>query len=509
VPTFHASTVRWITLCILSLASVGAFSDANAVPPPKQGPCANASRSATYVLLKNGIVQKTGRAIEGPACVQVIYNPFRFDVNFTVAQALTAGPNPGDILKGAASTPAAGQLKEKITAIQSSLDALQAATDQTTKTIADLRNFLGYVDDSLNNATQDGGTVALANAEARYETVLRTEFKQEQVFLNTVHATDVVGGSCPGTLAHPLADSIEFQLAALQDKAQVPLTKKTADLTNKVAGVSQDDVDAATADLRSIQGLIAEADLYKCGGPALQSLAANIVIIEWWKSRLNHLGFAYEGTQPKISANVFYLSDTEPCSLLFNQNLSDTYNVNGTDQQPTLDKVSTSAGTVITSQAFVTLKCSSPISLSAGVEFSGIRNQEYAIIKSAPPAGGTTSVAKFAYTTNSPIHLLPIAMTNVRLAESQSGRYAGHFSVGVAGNFQGTYSGGSTAEFLIGPSLSLFRCVFLTAGAHIGFQSQLVGGFNVGDTAPSDVSTPTVTKSAQVRYGFAITFTKP
>lgn len=43
----------------------------------------------------------------------------------------------------------------------------------------------------------------------------------------------------------------------------------------------------------------------------------------------------------------------------------------------------------------------------------------------------------------------------------------------------------------------------------VGKQSQLIGGFKVGDLVPSDVTSPPVASSYKPGFGFAITFTKP
>jgi hypothetical protein len=158
---------------------------------------------------------------------------------------------------------------------------------------------------------------------------------------------------------------------------------------------------------------------------------------------------------------------------------------------------------------FITVNCAAPVSVSAGVEVSGIRNQEYAIVQSKDPAGGSTPIPQFNYTQNSPYHLLPIGIVHFRILESNNLRYGFHGSVGVSGNLQGTGSGGSTAEYLFGGSFAFLRMFYVTAGVHLGFKSVLAGGYQIGDTAPSSITTPQVYKAATVRYGFALTFSKP
>ena len=65
------------------------------------------------------------------------------------------------------------------------------------------------------------------------------------------------------------------------------------------------------------------------------------------------------------------------------------------------------------------------------------------------------------------------------------------------------------AEFLIGPSFSLFRTMFLTPGLQIGTKTVIGGGFNIGDTVSSNITTVPLEKSYTTGFGFAITFTKP
>jgi hypothetical protein len=157
---------------------------------------------------------------------------------------------------------------------------------------------------------------------------------------------------------------------------------------------------------------------------------------------------------------------------------------------------------------FFTITCASPFTVSGGVEFSTIPNREFAIVKSAGGANNT-SVSKFGYSSQSSFHPLPVAIVHARIWESQSQKFAFHISAGASGNIQGQNSGGSSAEFLTGGSLSFFRTMFVTAGLHVGTKTSLAGGFKVGDTVPSDVTTVPTTKSYTTGFGIAITFTKP
>jgi hypothetical protein len=195
------------------------------------------------------------------------------------------------------------------------------------------------------------------------------------------------------------------------------------------------------------------------------------------------------------------------CSNIFNQSSSTTASITLYDESQTLTGNFT-APTSHQDASFFSLTCASPFAISAGIEFSTIPAREFAIVKSAGGANNT-SINKFGLTSDSAFHPLPVALVHVRLWESMDHRFAFHASSGASGNIQGQNSGGSSAEFLIGGSLSFFRTMFLTAGLHIGTESTLAGGFKVGDVVPSDITSVQVTKSYTKGLGIAITFTKP
>ena len=56
----------------------------------------------------------------------------------------------------------------------------------------------------------------------------------------------------------------------------------------------------------------------------------------------------------------------------------------------------------------------------------------------------------------------------------------------VGGNLQ---TDASAAYFLPGVSFAFWRTMYLTLGAGIGSQSELTGGYKVGDTVPPGVTT--------------------
>jgi len=156
----------------------------------------------------------------------------------------------------------------------------------------------------------------------------------------------------------------------------------------------------------------------------------------------------------------------------------------------------------------LTVECTSPFTISAGVAFSTIGQHQFAIqpTSATPPATGTVNT--FVATDTSDFHPLPLGMIHARLYEF-SDTVALHASFGMAGNFQSQSAGGSSAGFLIGPSFSLFRTMFLTPGLYIGEKAGIGAGFRVNELVPSNITTVPLETSYTTGFGFAITFTKP
>ena len=240
----------------------------------------------------------------------------------------------------------------------------------------------------------------------------------------------------------------------------------------------------------------------------VQALA---VTTELWYKRFANIGLltsAAKGAPPTPVLQKSVVAEQScDCGNIFNNTNTTTFNLAITDYAPTLDDSKASAKG-LQQNGFVIVSCATPFSASAGVEFSTIPNQQFGIVQ-APGGPNNTSIKQYGYTTNSPVHTLPLAVANVRFWESEKKVYSLHYSLGVSGNIQSAGSGGSTVEFLPGLSIAFFRTMFITLGPHIGYNSVLAGGVKVGDTVATDVTSPTVVKNATVRFGVAISFTKP
>jgi hypothetical protein len=155
----------------------------------------------------------------------------------------------------------------------------------------------------------------------------------------------------------------------------------------------------------------------------------------------------------------------------------------------------------------VTVQCTSPLSVSAGVAFDTIQETTFGIQAVPTMAGSTTTTNTFVVTSQSSFHPVPMGMAHARLCEFGD-TVSLHFSFGVGAGIKSQDAGGSSAEFLIGPSVALFRSVFLTPGLYLGQRASL-SGFKVGDPVPSSVTAPPLKTSYVPGFGFAITFTKP
>lgn len=529
-------TGRLVSLACLSV-SLSAWAGTKHSPaivsscPDGRHTFTDARHTFTFVMQPTGVIADTGQSAEGPTCVQVLYNRFRFETVVSIASTVSAGKDVSGSLTGGT---AAGEVGGPNDAEKfgGAITILRQKVKDTADAIADLKTFLSLVDTAVKSGDPNQ---ALTAATTYYESTLRNALgavtNPATGVRATVTSTDLPGGACPagGALTQPFRGSLEYNintykqnqadvlaadqaavtqaqttLAAEKDSKQQVIDKAAVDAAQKQL---KGDQDAATPEAAELAGYVAFADLYKCNAAGMNALTTQLNIVQFWSDRLAALGFNYpKGGKPStLNSDIFLNAQRVSCMGLFNQNETNAFSISSSDEAPTLDGGTATAAT--TPQAFFTVNCSSPFTISAGVEVSGVPDQEFAIVQA--PAANNTSVPEFQYTKNSPYHLLPVGITHARLWESPDQRFAFHASAGMSGNFQGSGSGGSTAEFLFGGSFSLFRTMFFTAGAHLGFKSELQGGFGLNQPLPSTVQSVQVNKIATVRYGFAVTFTKP
>ena len=451
-------------------------------------------------------VNNTGQTVEGPVCAEIAVNALRYGVDFGKTVTSSNGPNltsifPSSFSPGGAEPKVivAPSLEEKFEADEQIRQVLSAqlilveSKNRTTgssldKYLTTLRNLITQTDDTLvtGGAT---GVLAVVNdpaVKAQMETALGSVINW-----NTT-------------------DEIVTRLQQLQaDLASLPLQfpSNTGTVTGdpctstsiKLLGWSDWSTKCRDAQYKlaqsSIASLLTEATLWTSDGDRAAQFAKKIGIVQYWKNIT--IG---------LQAESFKRQTEVRCGVLFNRSEQTVLKVILTDRTSVFDA---QAPQPQTKDNLLTVTCSSPFSISAGAAFSTIHNQQFAIVKSAPSGGGTTSVNTFGVTSDSRVNPYPIAMAHARLHDWMDNRYALHFSFGVGASVKSQDSGGSNPEFLTGLSFSFLRTIYITSGLDVGKQSRLIGGFKVGDIVPSDVTSPPVSSSYKPGFGFAITFTKP
>jgi hypothetical protein len=308
----------------------------------------------------------------------------------------------------------------------------------------------------------------------------------------------ILDGLSKGTYIGPLA-----QLQAAKDEVNVELGK-LGDLKNDL-NVTSDDLSSATQLNSSI--LAAIPDLEE-GGAKYTSLVQARDQLNSWKARMSNVlaqWTAWSGlsdAEKAVTPDPFSMSTLSTCEFAFSRTKTTAITLSRTDRTP--GSTTTSPETVLS----VNVECTSPFTVSAGVAFSTIGQKEYAIQPVASPPGSTTTTSEFVTTSTSSFHPLVIGMIHARLWELND-KVSFHASFGMAGNFNSQSAGGSAAEFLIGPSFSFFRTMFITPGLHIGRKVTLGDGFKVGDPVPTSITSPPLQNSYTPAFGVAITFTKP
>jgi len=451
-------------------------------------------------------VNNTGQTVEGPVCAEITVNALRYGADFGRTTTSTTGPNltsifPSSFSPGGAEpkTITAPSLEEKFQAdeqirlVLSAQLILLESKNRTTgsnldKYLTTLRNLITQTDDTLV-AGGAAGVLAVVNdptVKTQMDSILGTvvswnttdevvtRLQQLQADLNSLPLL-FPGNS--GSITGDPCSSANIKLLEWND-----WSTKCRDAQYKLAQ-------------SSIASLLTEAAPWTSDGDKATQFAKKIGIVQYWKTVITGL-----------QAESFKRQTEVRCGILFNRNEQTVLKLILTDRTSIFDA---QAPQPQTKDNLLTVTCSSPFAISAGAAFSAIHNQQFAIVKSAPSAAGTTSVNAFGVISDSRINPYPIALAHARLHDWDENRYALHYSFGVGASVKGQDSGGSNAEFLTGLTFSFLRTIYVTGGLDVGKQSQLIGGFKVGGVAPSDVTSPPVSSSYKPGFGFAITFTKP
>ena len=472
-------------------------------------------------------------------CIEVDYDPLQYRVSFSNVETRTPGPDPSSVLLGGGKSGAAPQGKvipeaektlSKVFAQLSenyynylTVSVEQEPTQYATamaaqaKTITDIKALLNRL---TGLSLKDQAAEVASTYNSGLNNDIQNAYKGTTDFLPSDQPPKKSSAGSLLQQLHALSDgldrlSFEYPVGdTLPDKTIIQCTGDTVTPDGKLLKVGWRDWYADSNckqlfdTLKKASGdAISAMQPYAIYTDNVNALRAKAAIVEYWDRLFQSVGATPDSVNVDFQ-NSGVLRDEEPCGNIFNQNAGRAISLVTVDESPTLDG---NPPAVKTQDSFLTVTCASPISLSAGVAFSSIRQKEFAIIKSAGNTPGGPSVAKFGTLSDSRFRPLPAAFVHGRLIESADHKVGLHATLGVSGNIQGQDSGGSSAEFLTGFSLALWRTIYLSAGLHIGTKAELAGGFQEGDLVPSDISTiqGQVKRSYTQGFGFAFSFGSP
>jgi len=451
--------------------------------------------------------------VEGPACAEISINALRYGVEFGEVITETAGPTLGSIFPssfspGGAATPPPLRPGEapppppsleqdfrtyQLELIQRSLqvvglqDTNRAAAATLDAALRSLKDFVNQSDMAFANGGANS-VLDLVKSEAFQKALMDADqqaaWANSDQLINALHLLQVKLNALP--VQHPT------------NTATVTADYCTPANINNL-GWSDWDKKCRDAEykqtLANLTQVLADASQFSSDGEKATTVAKKLGVATYWKT-----------TADSLALDDFTRQFEVNCPVLFNKNRQVALRLVSTDRVPTLDL---QAMSTTTRDNILVVQCGSRFSISAGVAFSAIPDTEFAIVKGTVVAPATTSTNRFGILSDPNIHPLPMAIAHARLADAADHRVAFHASFGVGVNVRSQSSGGSSPEFLLGPSISFLRTIFITGGAEIGKSTGLAGGFHVNDTVPSDVTAPQIISSYTTHWGFAVTFTKP
>lgn len=496
---------RWFVLvpmlCLgMAYAAPAAHTKTLNPPPPGAGPF----RCTSQKHLINLSVNDSGQTVEGPVCAQIEVNALRYTAYLGKKYAApTAGPALGSIFPASFGGAGTGTLAAASVNFEDEFDVYQAQAESIAHS---------WIVQEAKNRTQSA-------ALAQDLTTLQNTIAQSDATFNQSGAAGVLDLlKQPATQAILNKASLYSDLWKTSDEVverlqilQLAVNSLPMKFPSDNAALSGDACSGANIRLlgwtnwdkcydarfkllqSSLAAALSDTNLWTSDSDKAAQFVKNLNVLTYWHSQA-----------ATLTPDSFVLQSEVRCGVLFNQSQAIAINLYTTDQtgmfpgQTVQQPVSTT---------ILNVNCSSAFAVSAGAAFNTIRNPEYTIVQSAPPAGGTTPVPLVGESSNSAINPYPVALAHARLKDWGDNSYAVHYSFGVGVN---PNSGGTAApEFMTGPTLSFLRTMFVTAGLDVGKQTALAGGFHLGDTVPSGVSTIPTSTSYKAGFGFAITFTKP
>jgi hypothetical protein len=159
-------------------------------------------------------------------------------------------------------------------------------------------------------------------------------------------------------------------------------------------------------------------------------------------------------------------------------------------------------------QELITVVCSSPFSISGGFAFSSVNEREFVFVPSTKTVTENGQqvqkvINRLGFKNNSSFRPIPLLLLNTRVHEWNDD-IALHLSAGAGVDLK-TGEAGTDVEYVVGPSISFKRSMFITAGAHIARVPKLAGGFQLDQEVPEGISAPPIEKAWKT--GFIISFT--
>jgi hypothetical protein len=473
----------------------------------------------------SGSVSNTGRTYEGPLCIEVFHNPIQQFVGLQTSTNTVNGPDLSKVVLGGPSAGGVAPPKaqgKKPTSLPAAVAQLAADAKALTSKLSTRKQDYGAAMQSQEEAISSisllrqttmlfSGTQAIARVKSGYEALrdplnsaltATTKFvpsdradNNREVLLSEAQSQE----NRLNTLPLDYADGTQASFVCVDSDDQVGWSAWFAKCKDSVYTPLKSIVDA---NILTAKDFTSDSDNTK-------ALTRKIAIVQYWNSLFSTLGLRTNLLIPDIEAldisPAFYTRTAVLCGILFNQTSNTTVNLVAADLGPTLQG---NDPTIKAQGAFVIVSCGTPFAVSAGVGFNTIEQKQFAILQSPDGKGGTKNT--FGTTSDSTITPVALAVVHVRLSEWDRHKYAFYGSLGVGGSLQ-NQSSSSPVQFLPGISVSFWRTMYITVGPDIGNQANLTGGFQVGDTVPSGItSVAGLTKTSHaVGFGFAITFTKP
>ena len=511
-------------LVVISASVVWSADKKPNVQATQTGPCKQQAGTRRFTVDAGGNVSDTGRSFEGPACVEVLFNPILMGVSLQSVTTVTAGPDQSKTILGGPSSGGAGPqrttqapptnlldaiaaLKSDEARLNSSLNALQGSyatvfqsQEQAISDISSLRRAMqsvtgeevidrvknGYIalQRDLRLAVNSAANFVPSDRSSGSETLLAWSQRLEDTLARL--PLDYPNGAQTTFTCLPPPPATDVAWGAWYTQCKDSLYTPLKALLD--------------ADLANAKSFAGDSDSNK-------ALKQQLSIVTYWNSLFSSLGLTTDlpvaAIQAKDITPFFFAHVKVACGPLFNQSSSTNLNILTADLGPTL------AGNdpnVKAQTAFATVTCGNPFTISAGAGFNTIEQKQFAIIQASDGKGGVQNV--FGVTSDAKITPVALAITNIRLTESDNHKIGFYGSLGVGGSLT-SGSGGSSLQFLPGVSVALWRTMYITGGVDIGTSSEIAGGFKVGDIVPAAITSVLTSTSHSVRFGFAITFTKP